>query len=172
MSEQNQVLKVQGHLSDLLKLKILNSQYETVFDSIARIASDVCDTPIALISVLDESHQRFLGNVGLHSLTEIPKEISFCQHVNYQNDFFEVADATQDERFWDNPLVTGNPHIRFYCGVPFKLPMGENIGTLCIIDTKPNYLNEAQRKTLAGLAKLAAQILMLRESNVKKSELV
>lgn len=107
----------------------------------------------------------------MQGVTETPREGSFCTHTIEQDSLFEVQDATQDERFWDSPMVTGNPDIRFYCGVPIKLPMGENIGALCVIDTKPNYLNEHQRKTIEGLAKLVSQLLVLREINLKNSDL-
>ena len=79
----------------------------------------------------------------------------------------EVPDATQDDRFMDNPLVTGNPEIRFYCGVPIKLPLGEIIGSLCVIDTVTRYLNETQRIALKGLAKVIADLLVAREVNIR-----
>jgi len=171
MSDNQQSLKEQNRLSALLKLKVLDSPYETIFDTITRLASDVCDTPIALITLVDDKRQWFKSSVGMGSVTETPREISFCTHTIKNDHLFEVTDAAQDERFWDNPLVTGNPDIRFYCGAPIKLPMGENIGTLCVIDTKPNYLNEYQRKTIEGLATLVSQLLVLREINLKNSNL-
>lgn len=171
MSDSLKNLKEQSRLNALLKLKVLDSPFETIFDTVTRIASDVCETPIALITLVDENRQWFKANVGMGCVTETPRDISFCTHTIESDELLEISDATQDERFWDNPLVTGNPEIRFYCGVPIKLPMGENIGSLCVIDTKPNYLNEHQRKTIEGLAKLVAQLLVLREINLKNSSL-
>ena len=171
MSDSQKNLKEQNRLNALLKLKVLDSPFETIFDTITRIASDVCGTPIALISLVDDKRQWFKANVGLEGVTETPRSISFCTHTIQSDSLLEVPDATQDERFWDNPLVTGNPDIRFYCGAPIKMPMGENIGSLCVIDTKPNYLNEHQRKTVEGLAKLVSQLLVLREINIKNSQL-
>lgn len=171
MSDSQKNLKEQHRLNALLKLKVLDSPFETIFDTVTRIASDVCGTPIALISLLDDKRQWFKANVGLECVTETPRDISFCTHTIENDDLLEIQDASQDERFWDNPLVTGNPNIRFYCGAPIKLPMGENIGSLCVIDTKPNYLNEHQRKTIEGLAKLVAQLLVLREINLKNCNL-
>lgn len=172
MTDHHPDLKEQHRLNALLQLKVLDSPFETVFDSVTRMASDICETPIALISLLDDKRQWFKSNVGLEEITETPRESSFCRYTIAQDEILEIPDATQDERFWENPLVLGHPEIRFYCGVPIKLPMGENIGSLCVIDNKPNYLNATQRKTMQGLAKLVAQLLVLREINVKKSELV
>lgn len=171
MSGSQKNLKEQHRLNALLKLKVLDSPFETIFDTVTRIASDVCGTPIALISLLDDKRQWFKANVGLECVTETPRDISFCAHTIEIDDLLEIQDASQDERFWDNPLVTGNPNIRFYCGAPIKLPMGENIGSLCVIDIKPNYLNEHQRKTIEGLAKLVSQLLVLREINLKNCNL-
>lgn len=171
MSDQLKSLKEQNRLNALLKLKVLDSPFETIFDTITRIASDVCGTPIALITLVDDKRQWFKSSVGMGCITETPREISFCTHTIESDVLLEVPDATQDERFWDNPLVTGDPTIRFYCGAPIKLPMGENIGSLCVIDTKANYLNEHQRKTVEGLAKLVSQLLVLREINLKNTNI-
>lgn len=167
MTDNQQGLKEQQRLNALNKLKVLDSPFETIFDSITRMAKDVCDTPIALISLMDEKRVWFKSNVGLKQFSEVPREFSFCTHTIENDQLLEVPDATLDERFWDNPLVAANPDIRFYCGAPIKLPMGENIGSVCVLDTKPNYLNIHQRKTIEGLAKLVAQLLVLREINLK-----
>lgn len=171
MSDSHHSIKEQHRLNALFKLKVLDSPFETVFDTITRIASDVCDTPISLISLIDDKRQWFKSNVGLEHVKETPREISFCQYTIQDDGFFEIADASQDARFQDNPLVTNSPNIRFYCGAPIKLPMGENIGSLCVIDTKPNHLNAYQRKTLEGLAKLVSQLLVLREINIKNNHI-
>jgi len=171
LTDTHQALKEQRRLNALHKLKVLDSPFETIFDTITRMASDVCGTPIALISLIDDKRQWFKSNIGLEGIKETPRDISFCQYTIENEGLLEIQDATQDERFWDNPLVTGNPDIRFYCGVPIKLPLGENIGSICVIDVKPNCLNEHQRKTIEGLAKVVSQILVLREINLKRNEI-
>ncbi len=171
MTNSHKSLKEKRRLNALLKLKVLDSPFETIFDSITRMASDVSETPIAMISLMDENRHWFKSKVGFEHFTEMPRDISFCTHTIENDDLFEVPDATQDERFWDNPLVTGNPDIRFYCGAPIKLPLGEIIGSICVLDTKPNYMNAHQRKTIEGLAKLVSQLLVLREINLKNSDL-
>ena len=163
----NEQQQEQQRLTALLKLKVLDSSFETVFDTITQIASNVCGTPIALISLVDDKRQWFKSNVGMPGVTETPREISFCTHTIESDSLLEVTDALQDERFWDNPLVTGNPNIRFYCGAPIRLPMGERIGSICVMDTKPYQLNDCQHKMMEGLAKLVSQLLVLRETNLK-----
>ena len=150
-----------------LKLKILDATFETVFDSITKVAAEICGTPIALISLFDDKRQWFVANVGLDGDCEISREVSFCTHTIQDDVLLEVPDATQDDRFMDNPLVTGDPEIRFYCGAPIKLPMGEIIGSLCVIDTVTRYLNETQRIALKGLAKVIADLLVAREVNIR-----
>ncbi len=154
-------------IKSLRRLQVLDSPFEKVFDTITQVASNVCGTPIALISLIDEKRQWFKSNVGLAGLSDIPLEDAFCAHTIEANELLEVPDATQDDRFVNNPLVTGNPDIRFYCGAPIKLPMGENIGSICVIDTKANYLNDAQRKTLEGLALIVSELLVVREVNIR-----
>lgn len=168
MTDNQAALKERNRLSALQYLKVLDSPFETIFDSIARMASDVCGTPIALISLVDENRVWFKSNVGLESIIETPRDGSFCQHTLENEELIEIPDAALDERFWDNPMVLGHPDLRFYCGVPIKLPMGEIIGAICVMDLKPNYLNDCQRKTIEGLAKLVSQLLVLREINLKR----
>ena len=168
MTDNQPALKERNRLSALQYLKVLDSPFETIFDSIARMASDVCGTPIALISLVDENRVWFKSNVGLESIIETPRDGSFCQHTLENEELLEIPDAALDERFWDNPMVLGHPDLRFYCGVPIKLPMGEIIGAICVMDLKPNYLNDCQRKTIEGLAKLVSQLLVLREINLKR----
>lgn len=154
-------------LSALVKLRVLDSPFESVFDTITKVATEVCGTPIALISLIDEKRQWFKSNIGMDGVCETPRDIAFCAYTIQSDDLLEITDATLDDRFWDNPLVTGHPEIRFYCGAPLKLPMGEKIGSLCVLDTKANYLNEAQRIALKGLAKLVVELLVVREANIR-----
>ena len=169
MTDNQPALQENRRLTALQHLKVLDSPFETIFDSITRMASDVCGTPIALISLVDENRIWFKSNVGLESFIETPRDGSFCQQTLVNEELLEIPDATLDERFWDNPMVTAHPDLRFYCGVPIKLPMGEIIGAICVLDLKPNYLNDCQRKTIEGLAKLVSQLLVLREINHKRN---
>jgi PAS domain S-box-containing protein len=123
-------------LRDLRRLEILQTDPEPEFDRIARLAAAVGKTPIALISLIDEHRQWFKAHVGLE-LDETPREISFCGHAIAQQQPFVVLDALRDDRFSDNPLVTGDPNIRFYVGTPLKRGNGSAFGTLCIVDTEP-----------------------------------
>lgn len=169
MTDNQPSLKELNRLSALQQLKVLDSPFETIFDTIARMASDVCGTPIALISLVDENRVWFKSNVGLESIIETPRDGSFCQSTLENEELLEIPDAALDERFWDKPMVVGHPDIRFYCGAPIKLPMGEIIGAICVLDLKPNYLNDCQRKSIEGLAKLVSQLLVLREINLKRN---
>lgn len=160
----------QQRLSSLRQLQVLDSQFETLFDAITRLASEVCGTPIALISLVDEDRQWFKANVGLPGVQQTPREHAFCAHTILGDSLMEVKNASQDPRFAANPLVTGAPDIRFYAGAPIKLPMGENIGTLCVIDRQAGELNELQRRTLAGLANIVAKALIARRMGLEHHE--
>ena len=117
----------------LAKYDVLDTSREEVFDRITRIASKVAGVPISLISLVDEERQWFKSRYGLET-EETPRDISFCGHAIHGNEPFVVPDASQDERFADNPLVSGGLGIRLYAGVPLKVASGANLGTLCVID--------------------------------------
>lgn len=134
-------------LSALRQLNVLDSPFETMFDDITKLASHVCGTPVALISLVDENRQWFKSEVGLPGVRETPRESAFCAHTIMSPSLMEVADATLDVRFASNPLVLGDPSIRFYAGAPIVMPQGESIGTLCVIDRKANSLNDHQKET-------------------------
>ena len=159
-----------ARLQALRKLKILDSPYETLFDCITRAASEICKTPIALISFVDEDRQWFKAKVGIDGITEPPRELAFCADTILTPEVLEVPDTHLDERYQDNPLVTGYPHIRFYAGAPIALPLGERIGSLCVIDTQPNGLNQYQKAALEGLAKVISQALLIRNNNVRANQ--
>ena len=117
-------------LDALRALLVLDTDPEQIFDSIAKMAAEICGTPIALISLVDDQRQWFKANVGLHGVTETPRELAFCAHAILQNSVFEVSDSSQDTRFVDNPLVTGGPKIWFCAGAPLILSGGERVGKL------------------------------------------
>jgi len=131
---------------------VLDTPNEAEFDAIVRQAARLLGTPIALISLIDENRQWFKAKVGLEP-SETPRSISFCTHAIRGNDVFVVPDAREDVRFSSNPLVTGDPNIRFYAGAPLKTPSGKRIGTLCVIDDKAHArFTPEQREMLAALA--------------------
>lgn len=118
------------------------------------LAATICDVPVALVSLVDGDRQFFKARVGLDA-RETPRDISFCGHAILGTEPFVVPDAAVDDRFHDNPLVTGPPHIRFYAGVPLIVDDRYAIGTLCVIDTRPRVLDERMRDSLERLARIA-----------------
>ena len=143
----------------LRSLEILDTGPEAEFDALVRVASMVAETPISLISLVDSERQWFKANIGLPGASETPRDVAFCSHAILDDALFEVPDATQDERFADNPLVIDRPDIRFYAGVPIQLSDGYRVGTLCVIDRTPRNLTDSQREILTHLAGAAAQAL-------------
>lgn len=137
----------------LLRLGILDTPPEERFDRITRLAAQVLETPIALVSLVDKDRQWFKSRVGLEA-KETPRNISFCGHAILGNDVFIVPDAGADPRFADNPLVTGDPSVRFYAGAALKTRTGHNIGTLCVIDRRPRELSPEKTRALEDLASL------------------
>ncbi|HEX8528421.1 MAG TPA: response regulator, partial [Cytophagales bacterium] len=151
-------------LRELLSLEILDTGHESQFDEIVQLASHICEAPISLVTLVDESRQWFKAKVGL-DIAETSRDASFCAHTILQDDVFVVEDARADERFHDNPLVTGNPHIRFYAGFPLKTSGGHHLGSLCVIDTRKRVLTEAQKTALQLLARQVIKELELRKAN-------
>ncbi|EKP0299055.1 sensor domain-containing diguanylate cyclase [Aeromonas veronii] len=140
-------------LDALRRLAILDSPAEERFDRITRMARNMFEVPIALVSLVDENRQWFKSCCGLSAL-ETPRDISFCGHAILGEELFVVEDAAQDPRFFDNPLVTGEPHIRFYAGHPLEVGDGLKLGTLCIIDSKPRVFSPRDQALLADLASM------------------
>lgn len=138
-------------LDGLRRLAILDSTAEERFDRITRMARNMFEVPISLISLVDEERQWFKSRCGLDA-QETPRDVSFCGHAILGEEIFVVEDAIRDPRFADNPLVLGDPHIRFYAGTPLHIAGGYKVGTLCLIDRRPRQLDERQRALLMELA--------------------
>ena len=151
-------------LAELLSYDVLDTEAEKLFDDLTALASQICETPIALISLVDPNRQWFKSKVGLDA-EETSREIAFCSHAILEREVFEVPNATLDPRFHDNPLVTSAPDIRFYAGAPLITPSGHAIGTLCAIDKKPRQLTDAQKASLQTLSKSVVAHLELKRKN-------
>ena len=145
-------------INTLRSLKILDTQAEERFDRLTRLAARMFDVPIALVSLIDEDRQWFKSATGLDA-AETHRDISFCGHAILGDEIFNIPDATQDERFADNPLVTMDPSIRLYVGCPLKAHDGAKLGTLCLIDQKPRELSKEDLQALRDLADMAEQEL-------------
>jgi PAS domain S-box-containing protein len=158
----------QERLAALARYAILDTSTEDAFDELVQLASTICGAPIALISLVDASRQWFKARIGIAE-SETPRQISFCTHAIRQRDPFVVHDAQLDPRFADNPLVTGEPHIRFYAGAPLTTPDGHNLGTICVIDRQPRLLADPQRHALTALARQVVVQLELRREIAEKA---
>lgn len=145
---------------------IIDSFIEIEYDNITAIASEICHTPISLVSLIDDKKQWFKSHHGLE-ITETPKEFSFCAHaINDPQNSFVVNDTREDKRFFDNPLVIGDPHVKFYAGIPLVGEEGLALGTLCVIDYKPNQLNASQINSLKALSNQVMSLLNLRKKKM------
>lgn len=142
--------------------QVLDTEAEKAFDDLTLLASRICGPPIALVSLIDPERQWFKSKVGLDAC-ETERDIAFCAHAIHKDDVMEVCDTFQDERFHDNPLVTGAPFIRFYAGAPLITPEGFAIGTLCVISPKPMQLSNEQKENLTMLARAVVSQLELRK---------
>jgi signal transduction histidine kinase len=155
-------------LKELESYSILDTLPESDFDNLTAIAAAICGTPISLVSLLDDKRQWFKSHHGL-DVSETSKELAFCAHaINAPEHIFQIPDARKDERFYDNPIVTNDPYVIFYAGVPLVTKNGLPLGTLCVIDHKPKELSEGQ---LASLDALSKQIMNLFELRKNKLEL-
>jgi GAF domain-containing protein len=159
----------EARVSTLEKYAILDTDPEAAFDDLAQLASFVCKTPIALISLIDGDRQWFKSRVGL-SVTETSRDVAFCSSAILQPDVFVVPDALQDDRFRDNPLVVSEPHIRFYAGAPLITEDGYALGTLCVIDQKPRELAADEKEALKALSRLVLGQLEFRRNLILLKE--
>jgi diguanylate cyclase (GGDEF)-like protein/PAS domain S-box-containing protein len=148
-----------SRLAALRDLGVLDSPPEAEFDALVQVASLTCEVPVALISLVDAERQWFKANIGLPGVPETPRDVAFCAHTIHEGDLLEIHDALADPRFVANPLVTGEPQIRFYAGAPIRLGDGSAVGSLSVIDRRPRRLDDRQRETLRCLASSAAAAL-------------
>nr|WP_230688354.1 GAF domain-containing DNA-binding protein [Hymenobacter jeongseonensis] len=146
--------------------QVLDTDPEQVFNDLAQLSAFICGTPMSLVSLIDGERQWFKAKVGLEA-KETPREYAFCQYAMRADDIYEVPDAALDERFAQNPLVTGDPNIRFYAGAPLLSPEGQPLGTLCALDTVPRELTEDQREALRILARQVMAHLELRRIRIQ-----
>ena len=152
-----------ARLAALNAYAILDTANEGAFDDITRIAALVCGTPIAVVNFIDAERQWFKSEIGL-GVRETPLDPSICAHAILQDDLFVVPDTRLDARFQGNPLVTGDPHLRFYAGAPLRTPDGHALGTVCVLDTEPRSLSDVQLGALKALARQSMAQLELRKA--------
>jgi GAF domain-containing protein len=148
-------------LQALLRYRVLDTPAEVEFDTLVSLASYITGTPVAMISLVDSDRQWFKAKIGT-AVSETARDVAFCAHAICQSDLFVVSDAMADARFATNPLVTADPHIRFYAGAPLVTPGGHAVGTLCVVDQAPRELSVAQREALQALGRAVVAQLELR----------
>ena len=153
-------------LEVLWQYDVLDTVPERVFDDLTELAASICESPIAMITLVDEKRQWFKSKVGV-TLNETSRDISFCAHAIVQQELFIVPDASKDARFADSPLVTGAPNIRFYAGAPLITPDGHALGTLCLIDKVPHDLRPDQKRALQILSRHVMTQLELRRHSLE-----
>jgi PAS domain S-box-containing protein len=154
-------------LKALKEYSVLDSLPEKEYDAITQLASYICGTPIALVSLIDDQRQWLKSTVGI-DVTETSRDDSFCQYTIMGDSVFEVSNTLENKLFADNPFVTGSANIRFYAGAPLKDANGFNLGSLCVIDTKPKILTEEQKN---ALQLLAGQVVLLLDARKKNLDL-
>lgn len=156
-----------ARLRALKELDILDTVEEAAYDDLTYLAAQICDAPIALVSLIDEDRQWFKSHHGLDA-RETPRDVAFCAHAIHGEEVFIVEDSDKDERFHDNPLVTGAPHVKFYAGKPLYLEGKHPVGTLCIID---DHAREISKEQLRALEALARQVVTQLELRLKLKQL-
>jgi GAF domain-containing protein len=151
-----------SRLKALRELLILDTAPEERFDRISAFAAKEFSVPMALVSIVDRDRQWFKSNFGVDAC-ETPRDVSFCSHAITKVSTLVVPDALKDPRFEDNPLVIGHPFVRFYAGAPLRLPYGQVMGTLCVLDRRPREFDRLDVAILEGLRDLVVEELMRRE---------
>ncbi len=158
-------LEEEKRLKELEDYGILNTPDDPSFDSITKLASAICGTPIAAVTFIERDRQWFKSSVGLGGVKETHRKDSFCTFTIQDDSVLEVKDATLDSRFQNNILVTGNPNIRYYAGAPLITPTGKRLGALCVIGTEPHSLSDQQLEALKILSGQVVELMELRRSN-------
>lgn len=153
-------------LQVLWQYDILDTVPERVFDDLTELAATICEAPIALITLVDENRQWFKSRLGI-TANETSRDVSFCGHAIMEDKLFIVPDAVHDQRFARNPLVLGDPKIRFYAGAPLVTPDGHALGTLCVIDKVPRTLRPEQKRALEILSRHVMTQLELRRRSLE-----
>jgi len=156
-------------LAALREYRILDTAAEKTYDDITALAAYLCNVPIAMISLVDESRQWFKSKLGLNE-SETPRDVAFCAHAILQTEPLIVRDALKDMRFADSALVTRSPHIRFYAGFPLASPEGFALGSLCAIDRKPRQLTAEQKGAMQALARQVMALLELRRVSAQMAD--
>jgi len=165
----NKAIDEEKRLQALRGLLILDTSPEERFDRITEFASFEFDVPIVLISLVDEKRQWFKSFTGI-TACETSRDVSFCAHAILLDEIMVVEDATKDERFFDNPLVTNEPYIRFYAGASLVMSTGEKVGTLCLIDKKPKKLSQMELSILSSLRYMVITELITRKDQTVGSQ--
>lgn len=152
-----------ARLAALRSYRILDTEPEQAFDDLVLLASEICGTPIALITLIDADRQWIKAGVGVE-VRETSREVAFCDHAIRDHGLFVVRDASRDARFRDNPFVVSEPKIRFYTGAPLVTSEGHALGTLCVLDRKPRELTDRQAEALQALRRQVLAQLELRRN--------
>lgn len=148
-------------MTKLREYAVLDSLPEETYERVTKLAASILNAPLAAVSLIDENRQWIKSRIGFDA-SEIPREHTFCAHAICQDDVFVVEDATLDERFCDNPFVTGEPGLRFYAGAQLQTSDGLNMGTVCVLDTQPRTITEEQKQSLEDLAAIVIEALECR----------
>ena len=158
-----------ARLAALERYAILDTEPEQSFDDLTLLASFICKTPVAMISLIDGQRQWFKSRVGV-TVSETPREVAFCSTAIEQTEIFVVPDALQDERFRNNPFVVSDPHIRFYAGAPLINEDGFALGTICVVDQTPRELTPEERDALKALSRLVLAQMEFRRNLILLKE--
>jgi GAF domain-containing protein len=148
-------------LEALKSYQVLDTEAELIYDGITALAAHICEVPVAMVSLVDESRQWFKSKLGVHQ-QQTPRDVAFCAHTILQDEPLFVTDATVDSRFADSALVTGEPGIRFYAGYPLVNPEGFSLGALCVIDREPRKLSAKQQEAMQILVRQVMALLEMR----------
>lgn len=155
-------VKEAARIAAVRKVQVLNSQYETFYTSINKLAALICDVPVAMLTLVDDENVWISSEVGAPGLTQLPRKNAFCCWVVTNDAYLEVPNTKLDTNHVYHPLVTESPNFMFYAGAPLTLPMGEVIGALCVFDVKPNKMTVHQKEMLVGLADIVAKALVVK----------